>query len=780
MGEWYDKHTWSAGEFIKPGYMNHIEENIQTLHSELTSISDLSGVVSNETIGMRSDYEVYRQGRPKSNGSSNDYSNMPNETTKSVTTEVFSKEEVDMTQVYLKPTDEPYKITVNCYSELGLTPFDYFSSSTNWLTLNDQENWPVNLTTLLSSSQLAKTYFSITFVNQTSGAAIDPSKCLAYVKRIDNENVPVIVSTIQIIENNIKTLSSLIPEEITSASQLDNYPHYIGSLAYTASNRNHIANVAASNEGKQQYVVIPVQGGQRLTITGNNDYDGMRESGKESRPTRIALVRSYDIGQPTGNTTLDLSRAPDWTEIKELDAPNLVESTIVCSTFDGIIPNDAKYLLVSTLFTAGGITYNVTPSQFNLGPHIINHLCMGDSITEGYYSVPDDAPNTENHHDSSKTYTSWMAARTGFNITNKGVGGAGWVMRGAGKSNPKLNVCGQIMEHNFPYTADNFTIDFTKYDILTIMIGINDWKGSKDFGPDSSDAGRWAPITPEFVPVDNSSVVEVDNTCPLNAGYYQKYTIDNTTYYTPSTDLTIYGPYYKISAQEIATPFGSPAEQGWFEVTTENNDMIYFRTTDTTVNSEKTYYNLAILPRSYNNIFTNDVPVGYYSPSEQSWFKRIEYNNVEAYQITTETKPRINSELGNLEPYYYILKYRNANDTIYEQSVFMNMRYFIETVLTRNPKLKLILISPLNSSINSETDNSESNDWGAGYAFNNKTLNDLCSLMSSVAEHYNIQFIDMLHNSPINRVNIQSMLHDGVHPSLEAHRLIGIQLASYL
>lgn len=35
----------------------------------------------------------------------------------------------------------------------------------------------------------------------------------------------------------------------------------------------------------------------------------------------------------------------------------------------------------------------------------------------------------------------------------------------------------------------------------------------------------------------------------------------------------------------------------------------------------------------------------------------------------------------------------------------------------------------------------------------------------------------MLHNSVINRINAETLLPDKVHPSLEAHRKMGLDLA---
>lgn len=50
-------------------------------------------------------------------------------------------------------------------------------------------------------------------------------------------------------------------------------------------------------------------------------------------------------------------------------------------------------------------------------------------------------------------------------------------------------------------------------------------------------------------------------------------------------------------------------------------------------------------------------------------------------------------------------------------------------------------------------------------------------LQKTVADYYGIELIDMTHNSVFNRVNIQSLMVDGVHPTLTAHMLMGRELS---
>lgn len=59
---------------------------------------------------------------------------------------------------------------------------------------------------------------------------------------------------------------------------------------------------------------------------------------------------------------------------------------------------------------------------------------------------------------------------------------------------------------------------------------------------------------------------------------------------------------------------------------------------------------------------------------------------------------------------------------------------------------------------------------------NGKTLEEVFEVQKSICEYYGIQMIDNTHNSIVNRVNITSMLLDGVHPNEECYKCMAKEL----
>ena len=386
--------------------------------------------------------------------------------------------------------------------------------------------------------------------------------------------------------------SGLIGNEGLVITDLSTYESTWGFITNTGSWSN-------INE-KYQFIVIPVTNiGSVLTVTANS-----------STASYLAGLRSYST--PVSGVAVDFSTVEGWTA--RFTVPR-------GGTKNYNIPDDVKYLIVFTVYN----TANSIPSGFQLTiPEAkgrlnileekvddlenktgLKWLALGDSITEGYYSIMEDGTeDTESHKSVDECYCAWIAKMKGFELDNQGVGGSGWLKRGTAAA-PKLNAREQIDATN---EDGSYVFDFTKYDLCTIMWGVNDWKGSQNFGT--------------------------------------------------------------------------------FE---------------------------------------------------------------DGINPTTE-------------------------------SVIGNMRYVIETILTRNPAIKLILITPVNCCQDtSGRSSSADNNWGIGFTFgsgdNAKTLQDYYDAIKQVCEYYGVEMIDMLHSSVINRITARTMLPDKVHPSLEAHRQIGLELA---
>ena len=107
--------------------------------------------------------------------------------------------------------------------------------------------------------------------------------------------------------------------------------------------------------------------------------------------------------------------------------------------------------------------------------------------------------------------------------------------------------------------------------------------------------------------------------------------------------------------------------------------------------------------------------------------------------------------------------YTNTTNTIYSA-----IKYCVEKALSQNPKMTVILITPINRSQvgNSGATLTKETNWG--YGATNKagyTLSDVCQAVVDVAKYYGIPYIDNREGNPINRLTVKSLTVDGLHPS---------------
>lgn len=114
----------------------------------------------------------------------------------------------------------------------------------------------------------------------------------------------------------------------------------------------------------------------------------------------------------------------------------------------------------------------------------------------------------------------------------------------------------------------------------------------------------------------------------------------------------------------------------------------------------------------------------------------------------------------------------DAKDT---DTVCGHIRYAIEYIYAKNPLIKLCIALPFNRAPGGA---SYKYNWGYG-ALNSlsKTLKDYCDAIKNICDEYGVQYIDWTTNSAIGRLNIQKMLPDGTHPSVEAHEILAHELA---
>lgn len=107
-------------------------------------------------------------------------------------------------------------------------------------------------------------------------------------------------------------------------------------------------------------------------------------------------------------------------------------------------------------------------------------------------------------------------------------------------------------------------------------------------------------------------------------------------------------------------------------------------------------------------------------------------------------------------------------------TLYSNMRYVIEKILSDNPLCKIIVITPINCSRYGTYEG----NWGIGYQFsNNGTLEDIFNAEKTVADYYGLELIDMTHNSCVSRLTAPHILIDGVHPSIAGHEAMGREIS---
>ena len=110
------------------------------------------------------------------------------------------------------------------------------------------------------------------------------------------------------------------------------------------------------------------------------------------------------------------------------------------------------------------LVYNATVPVDVTG---LKWCALGDSITQGYYSEFDETGNViKDVYDISTSWTNICADICGFNLTNKAIGGTGYVAKTVSTN---LNAL-ELVD----------TLDFTEYDFVTLAYGINDYKYNKE------------------------------------------------------------------------------------------------------------------------------------------------------------------------------------------------------------------------------------------------------------------------------------------------------------
>lgn len=141
---------------------------------------------------------------------------------------------------------------------------------------------------------------------------------------------------------------------------------------------------------------------------------------------------------------------------------------------------------------------------------------------------------------------------------------------------------------------------------------------------------------------------------------------------------------------------------------------------------------------------------------------------------TTWTDYNLITVALGVNDYYGNRAIGTQSDAAWSGTVYGSIRGTIESLMTYNPKAKLIFITPFNMSKSGNL----STHWGKGYSKSNiGTLADVRDAIIYWCDYYGIEYINETDYSVINDLNIETLLLDGLHPSSDAHTLIAKELA---
>lgn len=116
-----------------------------------------------------------------------------------------------------------------------------------------------------------------------------------------------------------------------------------------------------------------------------------------------------------------------------------------------------------------------------------------------------------------------------------------------------------------------------------------------------------------------------------------------------------------------------------------------------------------------------------------------------------------------------------ATSTVKDGTMVGNMRYCVEKILTINPKIKIVVIGPFNSS---KYGGDFDSNWGLGsFLPTSGTLQNVVDQIMSVCSFYGLQYVDCINDNVVNRYNINEVLGDKLHPLKELYLPIAKSLS---
>lgn len=176
-----------------------------------------------------------------------------------------------------------------------------------------------------------------------------------------------------------------------------------------------------------------------------------------------------------------------------------------------------------------------------------------------------------------------------------------------------------------------------------------------------------------------TKVINIDaDSDPSSLDYYEK----SGNIYIPTTDITVITgkDYYEVEYIEVPSPSGNPVNNNYYEDTPDSwqsIDSIYFQSSDTEVNSNKTYYII-----DNNDYIIVENPTG--NPSEQSYYEMLPFIDMAGL---SQSLKFTDDSLGNQQK----LIVSSANDTEDEKAKVEIDPQYLKFLIESNNNLPLEL-----------------------------------------------------------------------------------------
>lgn len=152
-------------------------------------------------------------------------------------------------------------------------------------------------------------------------------------------------------------------------------------------------------------------------------------------------------------------------------------------------------------------------------------------------------------------------------------------------------------------------------------------------------------------------------------------------------------------------------------------------------------------------------------------------NNKTACDVVDDIGTTYNGEYitvaYGLNDYIYASPLGTENSTANDGTVYGNIRYVLETLMTNNPKSSITVITPMNAidTGTAETDYDLGTPNRVGV-----TLEDIFQAIKYWCDKYHAFMVDLTHNSIFGTMALPTILNDSVHPIAEAQ----VKMASWI